>query len=90
MNRSAIVMMGVVILASADLGRARQEPIAVPPVSQVQGGKVLKAKTMTAVGGVKAVTAETLSISDGRGKDWTFAIDGTTKNRSATDRRSND
>ena len=44
-----------------------------------EGGKVIKAKTMTAVGAVKTVTADSLAISDGPGKDWTFVIDATTK-----------
>ena len=34
---------------------------------------------MTAVGAVKTVTADSLAINDGPGKDWTFVIDATTK-----------
>jgi hypothetical protein len=37
------------------------------------------AKTMTAVGDVKSVTADSLAINDGPGKDWTFVIDSKTK-----------
>ena len=36
-------------------------------------------KTMTAVGAVKTVTAESLAINDGPGKDWTFVINSKTK-----------
>ena len=49
------------------------------PPSPVEGGKAIKAKTMTAVGAVKTVTADSLAINDGPGKDWTFVIDATTK-----------
>jgi hypothetical protein len=31
---------------------------------------------MTAVGAVKTVSADSLAINDGPGKDWTFVIDG--------------
>ena len=34
---------------------------------------------MTAVGAVKTVAADSLTINDGPGKDWTFVIDATTK-----------
>ena len=34
---------------------------------------------MTAVGAVKTVSADSLAINDGPGKDWTFVIDATTK-----------
>ena len=59
--------------------RAAQEPIAVPPASQVQGGTAIKAKTTTVVGAVKTVTADSLAITEAPGKDWTFVIDATTK-----------
>jgi len=38
-----------------------------------------KEKTMTAVGAVKTVTADSLAINDGPGKDWTFVINAKTK-----------
>jgi len=38
-----------------------------------------KEKTMTAVGAVKTVTADSLAINDAAGKDWTFVIDSKTK-----------
>jgi len=38
-----------------------------------------KEKTMTAVGDVKTVTADSLAINDASGKDWTFVIDSKTK-----------
>jgi hypothetical protein len=78
MKRTAM-MMAMAMLVSAGLTRAAQEPVAAGPVSPVQGGKVIKAKTMTAVGAVKTVTADSLAINDGPGKDWTFVIDATTK-----------
>jgi hypothetical protein len=67
------------MLVSAGLTRAAQESVAAGPASPVQGGKVIKAKTLTAVGAVKTVTADSLAINDGPGKDWTFVIDATTK-----------
>jgi hypothetical protein len=79
MKRAAMMMIAVAMLVSAGLTRAAQEPVAAGPVSPVQGGKVIKAKTMTAVGAVKTVTADSLAINDGPGKDWTFVIDTTTK-----------
>jgi hypothetical protein len=78
MTRTAL-MMAMAVLVSAGVPRASQETIAAPPTSAVQGGTVLKAKTMTAVGAVKAVAADSLAIDDGPGKDWTFVIDATTK-----------
>jgi hypothetical protein len=66
------------MLVSAGHARA-QESVAAGPASPVQGGKVVKSKTMTAVGAVKTVTADSLAINDGPGKDWTFVIDATTK-----------
>ena len=77
MKRVAM-MMAIAMLASAGLAQA-QESVAASPTSPVQGGKVIKAKTMTAVGAVKTVTADSLAINDGPGKDWTFVIDATTK-----------
>ena len=38
-----------------------------------------KPKTMTAVGFVKTVAADSLGVNGGPGKDWTFTIDATTK-----------
>ena len=78
MTRTAM-MMAMAMLVSAGLTRAAQESVAVDPASPVRGGKVIKAKTMTAVGVVKTVTADSLAINDGPGKDWTFVIDATTK-----------
>ena len=77
MKRTAM-MMAIAMLVSAGVTRA-QESVAAGPASPVQGGKVIKAKTMTAVGAVKTVTADSLAINDGPGKDWTFVIDATTK-----------
>jgi hypothetical protein len=85
MKRTAIVT-AMAMLVSTVLTRAAQEPIDVPRASAPQGGKVLKAKTMTAVGAVKAVTADSLAIMDGAGKDWTFVIDASTKLVSAQTR----
>jgi hypothetical protein len=78
MKRTAM-MMAMAMLVSAGLTRAAQESVAAGPASPVQGGKVIKAKTMTAVGAVKTVTADSLAINDGPGKDWAFVIDATTK-----------
>jgi hypothetical protein len=55
MKRTAM-MMAMAMLVSAGLTRAAQESVAAGPASPVQGGKVIKAKTMTAVGAVKTVT----------------------------------
>jgi hypothetical protein len=85
MKRTAMVMV-MATLVSAGFTRAAQEPVAVSPASPVEGGKVIKAKTMTAVGAVKAVTVDSLAINDGAGKDWTFVIDATTKIISAQTR----
>jgi Cu/Ag efflux protein CusF len=76
MKRTAMMMAMVV---SAGITRAAQESVAVGPASPVQGGKVIKAKSMTAVGAVKTVAADSLTINDGPGKDWSFVIDATTK-----------
>jgi hypothetical protein len=78
MKRTAL-MIAMAMLVSAGLTRAAQESVAAGPASPVQGGKVIKAKTMTAVGAVKTVAADSLAINDGPGKDWTFVIDATTK-----------
>jgi hypothetical protein len=78
MKRTAM-LMAIAMLVSAGLTRAAQESVAVGPASPVQGGKAIKAKTMTAVGAVKTVTADSLAINDGPGKDWTFVIDANTK-----------
>jgi hypothetical protein len=73
------MILAMAMLVPAGPARTGQEAIPVPPASAPQGGKVLKAKTMTAVGAVKTVTADSLAINDGPGKDWTFVIDATTK-----------
>ena len=78
MKRTAM-MMAMAMVVSAGITRAAQESVAVGPASPVQGGKVIKAKSMTAVGAVKTVAADSLTINDGPGKDWTFVIDATTK-----------
>ena len=78
MKRTAM-MMAIAMVVSAGITRAAQESVAVGPASPVQGGKVMKAKSMTAVGAVKTVAADSLTINDGPGKDWTFVIDATTK-----------
>ena len=77
--KRAAMMMAIAMLVSAGLTQAAQESVAPGPASPVQGGKVIKPKTMTAVGAVKTVTADSLAINDGPGKDWTFVIDATTK-----------
>ena len=75
--------MAMAMLMSAGITRAAaQESVSPAPASPVSGGKVIKEKpktTMTAVGSVKAVAADSLAISDSTGKDWTFVIDGKTK-----------
>jgi hypothetical protein len=73
------MILAMAMLVPAGPARTGQEAIPVPPASAPQGGKALKAKTMTAVGAVKTVTADSLAINDGPGKDWTFVIDATTK-----------
>jgi hypothetical protein len=78
MKRTAM-MMAMAMLVSAGLARAAQESVVAGPVSPVKGGKSIKSKTMTAVGAVKTVTADSLAINDGRDKDWTFVIDAQTK-----------
>ena len=77
--KRAAMMMAIAMLVSAGLTQAAQESVAAGPTSPVQGGKVIKPKTMTAVGAVKTVTADSLAINDGPGKDWAFVIDATTK-----------
>jgi len=74
MKRTAVVM-AMAMLVSAGLARA-QESVAAGPASPVQGGQGRQVKTMTAVGAVKTVSADSLAINDGPGKDWTFVIDG--------------
>lgn len=78
MKRIAM-MMAMAILVSAGITGADQESVAAGSSSPVEGGKVIKAKTMTAVGEVKTVTADSLAINDGPGKDWTFVINTATK-----------
>ena len=39
----------------------------------------MSAKTMTAVGTVKSVAADSLTVTDKDGKDWTFMVDKDTK-----------
>ena len=78
MKRTAL-MMAMAMLVSTGLTRADQESVAAGPVSPVKGGKSIGAKTMTAVGAVKTVTADSLTISDRSDKDWTFVIDAKTK-----------
>jgi hypothetical protein len=78
MTRPAM-MLAIAMLVSVGVTQAEQEPIAVPPASAVQGGTAIKTKTMTVVGAVKTVTADSLAITEGPGKDWTFVIDATTK-----------
>jgi hypothetical protein len=73
-----ITATAITVLASTGVARA-QESVSPAPASPVHGGKVLKSKTMTAVGDVKTVTADSLAINDGPGKDWTFVIDAKTK-----------
>jgi hypothetical protein len=73
------MMIAMAMLVSAGVTGAAQESVAAGPTSPVQGGKVIKPKTMTAVGAVKTVTADSLAINDGPGKDRTFVIDATTK-----------
>jgi hypothetical protein len=76
MKRTAMMMAMVM---SAGITRAAQESVTPSPASPVDGGKVIKAKPMTAAGAVKTAAADSLTINDGRGKDWTFVIDATTK-----------
>jgi hypothetical protein len=76
--KRAAMMMAMAMLASAGLAQA-QESVTPGSVSPVQGGKTVKAKTMTAVGAVTTVTGTSLAINDGPGKDWTFVIDPATK-----------
>ena len=71
--------VAIAMLMSAGITGAAQESVAVGSSSPVEGGKVIKAKTMTAVGDVKSVTADSLAINGGPGKDWTFVIDAATK-----------
>jgi hypothetical protein len=78
MKRTAMIV-AMAMLLSASVTRAAQEPVAAGPASPVEGGKVIKPKTMKAVGAVKTVAADSLTINNGPGKDWTFVIDSTTK-----------
>jgi len=78
MMRTVLVAMMAVLL-SAGIARGAQEPVSVTPASPVKGGQVRKAKAMTAVGVVKSVAADRLTIDDGSGKDWTFVIGAKTK-----------
>jgi len=77
--RRAAMMMAVMMMVAAGVARAAQETIKPAPVSPVQGGKVMKPKTLTAEGTVKTVAADSLSISDAQNKDWTFGVDARTK-----------
>jgi hypothetical protein len=64
MMKHVAMMMAMAMLVSAGITQAAQES---------------KAKTMTAAGAVKTVTATTLAINDGPGKDMTFVVDSKTK-----------
>lgn len=73
--------MAMLVLAGMTWA-AGQEAVSRAPASPVSGGKVIKEKpktAMTAVGAVKAVAADSLTVSDATGKDWTFVIDAKTK-----------
>jgi hypothetical protein len=74
------MMVAVAILMSAGLARA-QEGVSPAPVSPVEGGKAIKAKSkpMTVAGNVKTVGADSLVVTDSTGRDWTFSVDGATK-----------
>jgi hypothetical protein len=78
-----IIAMAMAMLVSAGIMRAAaQESVSPASASPVEGGKVIKEKpktTMTAVGAVKTVAADSLAISDATGTDWTFVIDAKTK-----------
>ena len=78
MKRIAL-MMAMFVSVFAGPTRAAQDPVKLDPASPVQGGKTSKSKTMTAEGAVKTITADSLAINDGPGKDWTFVIDAKTK-----------
>lgn len=75
---TTVLAIGMLVSASA-ICAAQQETVATTPTSPIEGGKVMKAKVMTATGAVKTVTADSLAINDGPGKDWTFVIDAKTK-----------
>jgi hypothetical protein len=77
MKRIAMMIaMGMLLSAGVALA---QESVSPAPASPVTGGKAIKSKTMTAVGAVKTVAPDSLAISDGAGKDWTFVIDAATR-----------
>lgn len=78
MKRTAMTL-AMAIVVSVGVARA-QEGVTPAPASPVAGGKVIKAKTrpMTTAGIVKNVGRESLVISDASGRDWTFAVDGST------------
>jgi hypothetical protein len=75
--------LAMTMLVSAGITRAAaQESVSPAPASPVSGGKAIKEKpktTMTAVGAVKAVAADSLTVGDATGKDWTFVIDARTR-----------
>jgi hypothetical protein len=75
----AVVLVALAIVLSGGIARAAQEPVTVAPSSPIKGGKVLKSKTMTAVGTIKSVAADSLTLDDGTGKERTFVISTTTK-----------
>src|SRR5262249_51230580 len=79
MKRTAMMVAMAVLMFGGITRAAAQEAVNAGPAWPVKGGKVSKPKTMTAVGAVKTITAESLAISDGAGKDWTFVIDAKTK-----------
>ena len=83
MKRTATtIAMAMAMLVSAGMTRAAaQESVSPAPASPVVGGMVIKEKpkSMTAVGAVKTVAADSLAISDATGRDWAFVIDAKTK-----------
>src|SRR5262249_9233235 len=78
MKRTAITI-AMAMLVFGGITGAAQESVNAGPASPVKGGKVSNSKTVKVAGVVKSVTAESLAISDGQGKDWTFVIDAKTK-----------
>ena len=79
--------VAMAMLVSLGVAHAGQESIAVPPASPVQGGAALKGKIMTAVGAVKAVTADSLAVNGRHHENHSAASTGNDRGRARVTHR---
>lgn len=76
MKRLIVLLTAAVLVGSASVAFS-QAAATDEAKATAQGTKA--DKTMSASGTVKSVTGDSLVVTDKSGKDWTFAVDSTTK-----------